>query len=125
VDIVPPTPEDLIQFIKAIANKIPGMTVYPFHQIGELGKRSCHKEGMRELGIRKPIIILADQTVQIGRTTAGISYDKNRLSDPDLFIPAKKYLIDQPEKKMDELIEEKLKNKKDRKEPDTQMKTPI
>ncbi len=80
---------------------------------------------MGKFGISKPVVILADEPVQIGRTTAGIGYDKDRLFDLDLPVPEKKYLIDQPENKVQELIEGILKDEKYRQQPHAQIKPPV
>ena len=60
---------------------------------------------MRKLGVSESVIILADHPVQIGRTAAGIGYDKDRLSDLGFLILEKKHLINEPEKDMNKLIE--------------------
>jgi hypothetical protein len=112
VDIIPAAPEYLINLIEAIADQVARMLVYPFDQIGELGKRSRHKKSMCKFGIGKTVVIFADQSVQIGGTTAWIGYDKDRLLDLDLPVARKEYLIYQPENKMNELIERILKYEK-------------
>jgi hypothetical protein len=112
MDIVPAAPEYFIDLIKAIPDQIARVLVYPFDQVGKLGKRRRHKKSMCKFGIGKAVVILTDQPVQIGRAAAGIGYDKDRLLDLDLSVAGKEYLIYQPENKMDELIERILKYKK-------------
>jgi hypothetical protein len=125
VDIVPASPEYLIQFIEAIADQIACAAVYPLHQISKARERGRHKKGMCKLGIGEAVIILADQPVQIGRAAARVGYDKDRLLDLHLPVSAEKDLIDQPEKKVNELIDEVHEDEKHRKEPDAEMEAPI
>jgi hypothetical protein len=125
MDIVPSSPEYLIYFIEAIAYQVSGAAVYPFDEIGKFRKGGGHKESMGKLGIGEPVIILTDEPVQIGSTTARIGYDKDRFFDPDLPVPGEKHLVQQSENKVQELIEEKLKDKKYRQQPYTQVKSPV
>jgi hypothetical protein len=76
---------------------------------------------MRKFGISKTIIVLTDQSVQIGSTAAGIGYDKDGLFDLYLSVFKKENLIDQTKEEMNELIEEKLKDEKYCKNPHTQI----
>ena len=125
VDIVPASPEYLVQFIEAIADQIACAAVYPLHQIGKARERSRHKKGVRKLSIGEAVIILTDHSMQIGRTAARIGYDKDGLFDLHLPVSPEEDLIHQSEKKMNELIDEIHENKKHRKEPDTKMEAPI
>ena len=70
---------------------------------------------MCEFGIGKTVIICADDAMQIGRSATGISYDKDRLFDLDLFVFEEKDFIDQAEQYMYQLIEKIKEYEKNRK----------
>jgi len=121
MNIVPASPKNLIQFVEAIPYQIAGVLIYPSYHIGKMSERCRHEKCMCKFGISKSIIVLTDQSVQIGRATAGICYDKDRFFDLYLSVFKKENLIDQTKEEMNELIEKKLKDEKYRKNPHTQI----
>jgi len=111
--VVPATPEDLVDLIQRIPDEISRVAVYPLDEVGKFGKGSRHKKRVGKFGVSKPVIVLADEPMQVGSAASWIGYDKDGLLDLHFPVPEKEYLVEQPEKEVDDLIEEKLENEKD------------